>query len=72
VITTPENTAALLRRWVEKKLCRNFCVTVKFKGAPDLATLHNLSLFLGKNTQWFDGRQLTHNKNEVTVVGAPT
>jgi 23S rRNA C2498 (ribose-2'-O)-methylase RlmM len=70
VITTPENTATLLRRWVEKKLCRNFCVTVKFKGAPDLTTLHSLALFLGDNTEWFDGRQLTHNKNEVTVVGA--
>jgi 23S rRNA C2498 (ribose-2'-O)-methylase RlmM len=69
VITTPDNTAALLKRWIEKKLCRNFCVTVKFKGPPDLATLHALSEFLKDNTQWFDGRQLTHNKNEVTVVG---
>lgn len=70
VITSPDNTATLLKRWVEKKLCRNFCVTVKFKGAPDLTTLHSLALFLRERTQWFDGRQLTHNKNEVTVVGA--
>lgn len=69
VITTPDNTSALLKRWIEKKLCRNFCVTVKFKGSPDLTTLHALTEFLKDNTQWFDGRQLTHNKNEVTVVG---
>jgi 23S rRNA (cytidine2498-2'-O)-methyltransferase len=69
VITSPENTAKMLKSWITNKLCRNFCVTVKFKGDPDLNTLLNLTDFLRKNTKWFDGRQLTHNKNELTLVG---
>ena len=69
VITTPDRTLAILRSWIEKRLCRNFCVTVKFKGDPDIPMLHQISSYLKSNTSWFDGRQLTHNKNELTVVG---
>lgn len=69
VITTPDRTLEILRTWIEKKLCRNFCVTVKFKGDPDVATLHQIASYLKASTSWFDGRQLTHNKNELTVVG---
>jgi 23S rRNA (cytidine2498-2'-O)-methyltransferase len=69
VITTPDRTLAILRSWIEKRLCRNFCVTVKFKGDPDIPTLHQIASYLKSNTSWFDGRQLTHNKNELTVVG---
>lgn len=70
VITTPERTFQILREWIEKKLCKTFCVTIKFKGAPDLETLHTIAVFLRHHTRYFDGRQLTHNKNEVTVVGS--
>jgi 23S rRNA C2498 (ribose-2'-O)-methylase RlmM len=69
VITTPDRTLEILRTWISKKLCRNFCVTVKFKGDPDIPTLHQIVSYLKSNTDWCDGRQLTHNKNEVTVVG---
>jgi 23S rRNA (cytidine2498-2'-O)-methyltransferase len=69
VITAPENTAKILKSWITQKLCRNFCVTVKFKGDPDLKTLLTLADLLRQNTTWFDGRQLTHNKNELTLVG---
>ena len=69
VITTPENTASLLQAWVSKRLCKHFCVTVKFKGAPAIDTLLSLSAFLLDHTVSFDARQLTHNKNEVTLVG---
>jgi 23S rRNA C2498 (ribose-2'-O)-methylase RlmM len=69
VITSPENTLAILKLWITKKLCHNFCVTVKFKGEPAFHTLHDICVFLREHTSWFDGRQLTHNKNEVTVAG---
>jgi len=69
VITTPENTSSLLRTWVSKRLCKNFCVTVKFKGTPAVETLLTLAAFLRENTASFDARQLTHNKNEITLVG---
>ena len=69
VITTPDKTAALLTRWLEKSLCRRFCVTVKFKGSPDFASLRTLRDLLTQYCQLWDGKQLTANKNEVTVVG---
>jgi 23S rRNA (cytidine2498-2'-O)-methyltransferase len=69
VITSPENTCALVSRWITEKKCRFFCVTVKFKGAPAFDILHSLVHFLSTHTAWFDAKQLTHNKNEVTVVG---
>jgi len=69
VITTPDRTSELLRRWVTEKLCRRFCVTVKFKGEPLLEPLFEISALLREKTRWFDGKQLTNNKNEVTVVG---
>lgn len=69
VITTPDRTFEILRKWIGEKVCRNFCVTIKFKGDPDLQALLQIEQFLSKHTTWWDGRQLTHNKNEVTVVG---
>lgn len=69
VITPPTNTAAILKGWITAKLCANFCVTVKFKGAPDVKTLLDIAAFLKLNTAWCDARQLTHNKNELTIVG---
>jgi 23S rRNA (cytidine2498-2'-O)-methyltransferase len=69
VITAPINTAKLLKEWLGAGLCRNFCVTVKFKGEPDFDTLVELSAFLKSSCSWFDARQLTSNKNELTLVG---
>jgi 23S rRNA C2498 (ribose-2'-O)-methylase RlmM len=69
VITSPENTFALLSKWINEKKCRYFCVTVKFKGVPAFDVLNSLVTFVSHHTAWFDGKQLTHNKNEVTVVG---
>jgi len=69
VITAPTNTAKLIRSWIDGGLCRNFCVTVKFKGEPDFDTLVKLGSFLKSSCNWFDARQLTNNKNELTVVG---
>ena len=69
VIASPQKSIALLERWVTQKLCRFFCVTIKFKGVPDLNALATVQTLLQRHAVWFDGRQLTHNKNEVTVVG---
>jgi 23S rRNA C2498 (ribose-2'-O)-methylase RlmM len=69
VITTPENTRELLKRWISNRWCSHFCVTIKFKGSPAFEVLREISQFLHAHTTWFRGRQLTHNKNEVTVVG---
>ncbi|MFN4897119.1 MAG: SAM-dependent methyltransferase [Pseudomonadota bacterium] len=70
VITTPDNTAQLLTKWLSEGWCRNFCITVKFKGHPEIDTLLSLANFLRSNTSWLDARQLTHNKNELTIVGS--
>lgn len=71
VITTPDRTLELLQRWLSRRLCSNFCVTVKFKGAPDLTIIHELRTQLTALCSWWDGKQLTSNKNELTVVGSP-
>jgi 23S rRNA (cytidine2498-2'-O)-methyltransferase len=70
VITTPDRTLELLERWLSRRLCSNFCVTVKFKGAPDLTILSKLRTLLNALCGWWDGKQLTSNKNELTVVGS--
>lgn len=70
VITTPDRTLELLQRWLSRQLCANFCVTVKFKGAPDLTILGELRTQLNALCNWWDGKQLTSNKNELTVVGS--
>lgn len=69
VITTPDRTLSILDTWLSKKLCKAFCVTVKFKGSPDFESLHKIRELLTQKTTWFDGKQLTNNKNELTVVG---
>jgi 23S rRNA (cytidine2498-2'-O)-methyltransferase len=69
VITSPDRTAALLSNWLSGSLCSNFCVTIKFKGDPDLTTLASIRDLLTRYCLWWDGKQLTYNKNEVTVVG---
>lgn len=68
VITTPENTAALVKRWVEGEMCRNLCVTVKFKGAVKVEVVVDLLRYLSERVKWFDARQLSNNRNELTLV----
>lgn len=69
VITSPDRTLSILETWLTKKLCHSFCVTVKFKGTPDFDNLVKIRQLLATHTSWFDGKQLTNNKNELTVVG---
>jgi hypothetical protein len=44
-------------------------VTVKFKGTPDFENLLKIRQLFESQTEWYDGKQLTNNKNELTVVG---
>lgn len=69
VITTPQRTYEILQKWLCQKLCKSFCVTVKFQGAPEFEQLYAIRNLLKAHTSSFDGKQLTHNKNELTVVG---
>jgi 23S rRNA (cytidine2498-2'-O)-methyltransferase len=68
VITTPENTAALVKRWVDGRMCRNLCVTVKFKGTAKVEVVVDLLSYLSERAKWFDARQLSNNRNELTLV----
>lgn len=69
VITTPQNTLSILTSWIINSWCQNFCVTIKCQGTPDFETINETLTFLSKHTAWFDAKQLTHNKNELTVCG---
>jgi len=69
VITEPHKTRALIEKWVSKKLCKKFCVTMKFKGAPEIGEIEGLKEFLGKSVSKFGVRHLTYNKNEITWWG---
>lgn len=69
VITTPDKTIELLSRWLEKRWCRKFCVTMKFKGAPDFKAIDELRTLLAGRTSWYGLKQLLTNKNELTIAG---
>ncbi|MEN9846136.1 MAG: hypothetical protein RIS36_1283 [Pseudomonadota bacterium] len=69
VITTPDRTLGILDTWLSKRLCLFFCVTVKFKGDPDFESLAKIRHLLIQKTRWYNGKQLTNNKNEITFVG---
>ncbi len=69
VIAYPERILELLRRWLGQRLCRRFCVTVKFQGASDYPELERLKAILAAAGADFIVRQLAHNRNEVTAMG---
>ncbi|MCR9142337.1 MAG: hypothetical protein NXI24_08790 [bacterium] len=69
VIAFPDRILELLRDWVAMKRCRNFCVTVKFRGAGDYGVLVELKNMLNKHARDFALRRLSENKNEVTAFG---
>ncbi len=69
VIAAPEKTAALIERWLRERLCHSLCVTVKFKGSPDFGVLASVKRSLAQHCVEHGGKQLTANKNELTVFG---
>jgi 23S rRNA (cytidine2498-2'-O)-methyltransferase len=70
VIAYPVRILDLLERWLGERLCRRFCVTVKFKGEADYPQLQRLKALLRAAGVEFLVRQLAHNQNEVTAMGA--
>lgn len=69
VISFPDKTLDLLKLWISKRLCRFFCVTIKFKGEEHYPVIEDIKKFLEHSSAEFYLRQLTHNKNEVTAFG---
>jgi 23S rRNA (cytidine2498-2'-O)-methyltransferase len=69
IITAPERTVQLLDGWLKERLCRNFCVTMKFKGEPDWTAIQAMRSLLERESPRFLLRHLENNKNEITAVG---
>ncbi|MBL9093974.1 MAG: hypothetical protein JNL96_22340 [Planctomycetaceae bacterium] len=69
IIAFPDRICELLRIWLGKRLCRQFCVTVKFRGRDDDAALENVKTVLRESGYDFGLRRLTANKNEATAYG---
>jgi 23S rRNA (cytidine2498-2'-O)-methyltransferase len=69
LIAFPERIIELLERWLTQSACRQFCVTIKFRGGEDYARLAQLKQLLSEKSEDFLLRRLNANKNEVTAIG---
>ena len=69
VVCEPPRSLALCDAWLSGGLCQNLVVTVKFKGRAGYGVLGDLSgLFARLRPAFARVKQLSHNKNEVTVM----
>ena len=69
VVCEPPRSLALCDAWLSGGLCRNLVVTVKFKGRAGYGLLAELTaLFARLRPAFARVKQLSHNKNEVTVM----
>ena len=69
VISSPEQTATLLLRWVRAKSCRHFVVTLKRKDDAGLEDLELLKEQLSELVTDFHLKKLCANKKEVCAFG---
>lgn len=69
VIAFPLRSLELLRKWIVRRWCRFFCVTIKFRGQEDYPILQEIKQWLNSSGVEFELRRLSHNKNEVTAFG---
>lgn len=69
VIAVPTRSIQLLQTWLTQGWCRNFIVTIKFRGQDEYDRLEPLKIWLASSNQDFCLRRLTGNKNEVTAFG---
>lgn len=69
VIAFPERSFELLKRWTEQRWCRQFVVTIKFRGSDDYPMIDKIKSFLRKTCDQYMLRRLSSNKNEVTAAG---
>jgi len=69
VVAEPHRSLDLAATWLERGLCRNLVVTVKFKGQAGYAILDDVPARLARFAPVFARiKQLAHNKNEVTLM----
>jgi 23S rRNA (cytidine2498-2'-O)-methyltransferase len=69
VVCEPPRSLALCNAWLSGGLCQNLVVTVKFKGRTGYGVLAELAaLFARLRPAFARVKQLSHNKNEVTVM----
>lgn len=69
IIAFPPRIYEMLALWIEKKWCRRFCVTIKFRGRDDDEWLGKFAHLLSSTTERFELRRLKVNHNEATAVG---
>jgi len=69
VIAYPERSFELLETWLARRWCRQFCVTIKFKGQDEYPKLEAFKAGLARSGAEFYLRRLCANKNEVTAFG---
>lgn len=69
VIAAPERSIELLLTWLREKRCRQFVVTIKFKGTADVAALAELKRELPALCSEFWLTRLCANKNEACALG---
>lgn len=69
VIAAPERSVQLVIDWTRERWCRNFVVTIKFKGHDEYAKLDRLKRELPALTTGFSLARLCANKNEACVFG---
>jgi len=70
VIAAPERSIALLLDWLQHRRCRQFVVTIKFKGETDYPSLDQLKRELPKYCSDWRLTRLCANKNEACAFGA--
>ncbi len=69
VIAFPARSIDLLHHWLSHRWCRQFCVTIKFRGQEDYPLLEQCKTMLSPLGAEFCLRRLSHNRNEVTAYG---
>lgn len=69
VVAFPDRSIDLLETWLGNRWCRQFCVTLKFRGTDDYPVLDRAKRWLEDRATKYMLRRLSSNKNEVTVLG---
>lgn len=69
VIAFPRRSLELLATWLRNRWCRQFCVTIKFRGQDDYGRLAECKQILDAAGAEYWLRRLSSNRNEVTAYG---
>lgn len=69
VIAFPQRSIELLATWLSNRWCRQFCVTIKFRGRDDYGRLAESKQMLDAAGAEYCLRRLSSNGNEVTAYG---